>query len=65
MARRAAIFTQSDFDRAVKAAAKVGYAVEIRPGAIAIVPNAKASENSSVPASGADEESNPWDAALA
>lgn len=59
MSRRAAIFTQTDVDRAVKAAAKVGYAVEIRPGGtIRIAPNSERAENS--PSS---EESDPWDAA--
>lgn len=61
MARRAAIFTQADLDRTVKAAAKVGYAVEIRPGGvIRIAPNVETAENSSLP----DEESAGWDAAL-
>lgn len=59
MARRAAAFTQTDFDRAVKAAAKVGYAVEILAGGmIRIAPHSERAENS--PNS---EESDPWDAA--
>lgn len=61
MARRASIFTQTELDRATKAAAKVGYAVEIRPGGlIRIAPNTEAPENSLVP----DEESAGWDAVL-
>ena len=60
MARRAAIFTQTDLDRAVKAAAKSGYAVEIRPGGvIRIAPLSQCAENSSF-----DDGANPWDAAL-
>lgn len=61
MSRRAAIFTQTEIDRSVKAAAKVGYAVEIRPGGIMrIAPNRETAENSSL----GDEESAGWDAVL-
>lgn len=61
MSRRAAIFTQTDLDRTVKAAAKVGYAVEIRPGGIIrIAPNLETADHSSL----ANEESAGWDAAL-
>ena len=59
MARRAATFLQSDLDRAAKAAAKVGYAVEIRPGGtVALVPCSDKGKNS-----GANDaaEVNPWD----
>lgn len=62
MARRAAIFTQSDLDRAAKAAAKVGYVVELRPGGvIRIAPNSEVAENSAVTL---DEESALWDRAI-
>lgn len=61
MSRRAAIFTQSDLDRATKAAAKVGYVVRIRPGEITLAPIKPSADNSSVPES--DGESR-WDAAL-
>lgn len=63
MSRRAAIFTQTDLDRATKAAAKVGYVVEIRPGGvIRIAPNSDVAENSAV---SLDEESAAWDRAIA
>jgi len=58
MARRAALFTQTDLDRAAKAAAKVGYVMEIRPGGvIRIAPNSQRAENSSL----AEDRANPWD----
>ncbi len=66
MPRRPATFTQSELTRAVKAAAVVGYAVEIRAGVIALVPGSKTAKNSSVAGSSdGGEEPNPWDAALA
>lgn len=61
MSRRAAIFTQSDLDRATKAAAKVGYVVRITPGEITLAPAGDAAENSLVPE--VDGESL-WDARL-
>ena len=60
MGRRAAIFTQSDLDRAAKAAARVRYVVEIRPGVVRLVPPAEPGKNSPIDDDGAAE----WDAAL-
>jgi hypothetical protein len=66
MARRAAAFTQTDMDRAAKAAAKVGYVMEIRPGSIRLVPSRNPAENSPVgDCVDAESETAAWDAALA
>lgn len=48
MARRAATFTQSDITRAAKAAAIVGYALEVTPGALRLVPSRGSVQNSAI-----------------
>lgn len=63
MPRRPATFTQADINRAAKAAAMVGFAVEMRPGSIRLVPCEQSAKN--WPIDDAGEGPNPWDEALA
>jgi hypothetical protein len=59
MSRRA-VFAQTDWDRAAKAAAKVGYVIETDGKVMRLLP----ANPGAVPIPAADEADQDWDAAL-